>query len=58
MYIIIILYSVLFVYHLPQGIMAVHSPYTGIIDYGQVTKSFAEEFKERGGCVYTGFEVR
>ena len=38
--------------------MAVHSPYTGIIDYGQVTKSFAEEFKERGGCVYTEFEVR
>lgn len=40
-----------------KGVMAVHSPYTGIIDYGQVTKSFAEEFKERGGCVYTEFEV-
>ena len=38
--------------------MAIHSPYTGIIDYSQVTRSYAEEFQKNGGCVYTGFNVQ
>ena len=37
--------------------MAIHSPNTGIIDYAALTLSFAEDFKEAGGHVFTGFEV-
>lgn len=40
-----------------QGLKAIHSPYTGIVDYGQVTQSYAEDFKNRNGNIYTGFNV-
>ena len=40
-----------------QGLMAIHSPNTGIIDYAALTLSFAEDFKAAGGQVFTGFEV-
>ena len=36
---------------------AVHSPHTGIIDYGLVTESYGEFFKQRGGKVFTSFPV-
>ena len=37
--------------------MAIHSPYTGIVDYSRVTNSYAEDFMNRGGQVYTDFKV-
>lgn len=40
-----------------QGLKAVHSPHTGIIDYGLVTRSYGDFFKERGGQVFTNFSV-
>ncbi|XP_019864272.1 PREDICTED: L-2-hydroxyglutarate dehydrogenase, mitochondrial-like [Amphimedon queenslandica] len=40
-----------------KGVMAIHSPNTGIVDYTKVTESYAEEIKERKGTIYTGFEV-
>ena len=36
---------------------AVHSPHTGIIDYGLVTQSYGEFFKKRGGQVFLDFPV-
>ena len=38
--------------------MAIHSPNTGIVDYAQVTRSYAEDFKQTGGEVYTSSEVK
>ena len=38
--------------------MAIHSPYTGIVDYKQVTNSYGKDFQSRGGHVYTGFKVK
>ena len=40
-----------------QGVMAIHSPYTGIVDYSRVTNSYADDFMNRGGQVYTDFKV-
>lgn len=40
-----------------QGLKAVHSPHTGIIDYGVVTNSYADFFRNRGGKVFTDFSV-
>ena len=37
--------------------MAIHSPGTGIVDWGRVTRAYGEDFKELGGHVYTDFEV-
>ena len=37
--------------------MAIHSPNTGIVDYAEVTKSYAEDFKQAGGKVFTSSEV-
>ncbi|XP_045164897.2 L-2-hydroxyglutarate dehydrogenase, mitochondrial-like [Mercenaria mercenaria] len=39
------------------GLKAVHSPHTGIIDYGLVTQSYGDFFKKRGGHIYTDFSV-
>ena len=33
--------------------MAIHSPNTGIVDYAEVTKSYADDFKQAGGKVFT-----
>ena len=41
----------------PQGKMAIHSPFTGILDYAQVARSYAKDFKDAGGDVYTSFEA-
>ncbi|XP_054683765.1 L-2-hydroxyglutarate dehydrogenase, mitochondrial isoform X1 [Grus americana] len=40
-----------------QGLMALDSPYTGIVNYKQVAQSYAEDFQEAGGMILTDFEV-
>ncbi|NXJ83601.1 L2HDH protein, partial [Trogon melanurus] len=40
-----------------RGLMALDSPYTGIVDYKQVAQSYAEDFREAGGTILTDFEV-
>lgn len=37
--------------------MAIHSPNTGVVDFGQVARSFGEDFRQNGGTVITGFQV-
>lgn len=37
--------------------MALDSPYTGIVNYRQVTLAYAEDFQTAGGIVLTEFEV-
>ncbi|KAL4237240.1 L-2-hydroxyglutarate dehydrogenase [Mactra antiquata] len=39
------------------GLKAVHSPHTGIIDYGVVTQSYGEFFEKRGGKIFCNFNV-
>ncbi|ESO94245.1 hypothetical protein LOTGIDRAFT_215736 [Lottia gigantea] len=39
------------------GLKAIHSPHTGIVDWGVVTKHYGESFKKHGGTIYTGFEA-
>lgn len=41
----------------PQGLKAIHSPHTGIIDWGLVTKYYGKQFEKLGGTIYTDFEV-
>jgi 2-hydroxyglutarate dehydrogenase len=40
-----------------EGVMAIHSPYTGIVDYKKVALSYAEDFQKAGGSVFMGYEV-
>jgi len=40
-----------------QGVRAVHSPATGIIDFVQVAEAYARKVKERGGEILTSCEV-
>nr|XP_056707101.1 L-2-hydroxyglutarate dehydrogenase, mitochondrial [Euleptes europaea] len=40
-----------------RGLMALDSPYTGIVNYRQVALSYAEDFQAAGGTVLTDFEV-
>ncbi|KAM6360240.1 L-2-hydroxyglutarate dehydrogenase, mitochondrial isoform 2-T2 [Alca torda] len=40
-----------------KGLMALDSPYTGIVNYKQVAQSYAEDFQEAGGTILTDFEV-
>lgn len=40
-----------------NGRMAIHSPNTGIVDWGRVARSYGEDFKLNGGKIFTGFEV-
>jgi len=39
------------------GLKAIHSPNTGIIDWGEVTKFYGKQFEKMGGKIYTNFEV-
>ncbi|RUS72272.1 hypothetical protein EGW08_019960, partial [Elysia chlorotica] len=39
------------------GLKAIHSPHTGIIDWGLVTKHYGKQFEAQGGKVYTNFNV-
>lgn len=40
-----------------EGVGALHSAHTAIVDYGAVTRAFAEDVQAAGGTVHTGFEV-
>ncbi|XP_064602531.1 L-2-hydroxyglutarate dehydrogenase, mitochondrial-like isoform X2 [Liolophura sinensis] len=40
-----------------RGLKAIHSPHTGIVDYGRVARSYGENFQRLGGDVLTEFEV-
>lgn len=40
-----------------EGIGGLHSPHTAIVDYGAVTRAFAEDIVAAGGTVHTGYEV-
>ncbi|GFO48712.1 L-2-hydroxyglutarate dehydrogenase, mitochondrial [Plakobranchus ocellatus] len=39
------------------GLKAIHSPHTGIIDWGLVTKHYGKQFESQGGRIYTDFNV-
>ena len=41
-----------------QGIKAIHSPHTGIVDWALVTEYYAKDFKAAGGTIFTDFEVK
>jgi len=40
-----------------QGVMALHSPHTGIVDWGLVTEHYGQDFKQCGGDIYLDFNV-
>lgn len=40
-----------------QGEKAIWSPWTGIVDWTIVCKSFAEDFQKMGGDIFLNFEV-
>lgn len=40
-----------------EGLKAIHSPLTGIVDYAVVARSYGEEFRQLGGDIHTNFEV-
>ncbi|EDW55687.1 L-2-hydroxyglutarate dehydrogenase, mitochondrial [Drosophila sechellia] len=40
-----------------QGVMALHSPHTGIVDWGLVTQHYGQDFKQCGGDIYLDFNV-
>ena len=48
---------VLCVLFLFKGLKAIHSPLTGIIDYGLVARTYGEELKKLGGSILTEYEV-
>lgn len=39
------------------GIRAIASPVTGIVDYGEVARSYGDDIREAGGDIYTNREV-
>ncbi|XP_077790558.1 L-2-hydroxyglutarate dehydrogenase, mitochondrial isoform X2 [Podarcis muralis] len=41
-----------------RGLMALDSPYTGIVNYRQVAFAYAKDFQAAGGTVLTDFEVK
>ena len=41
-----------------QGIRALHSPHTGIVDYRVVTESYADNFTRMGGEIIHSFQVK
>lgn len=40
-----------------EGIRALWSPHTGIVDWGLVTRHYGKDFKEKGGVIYNDFLV-
>lgn len=40
-----------------RGVAALHSPATGIVDFGRVAQTLADEVRERGGGIVLGREV-
>ncbi|KAH7637359.1 l-2-hydroxyglutarate dehydrogenase [Dermatophagoides farinae] len=39
------------------GLAAIWSPNTGIVDWGQVNRSYGKDFKDNGGTIFTKFQV-
>lgn len=40
-----------------QGLKALHSPHTGIVDWGLVTQYYGEDIKRSGGHIYLDYNV-
>ncbi|XP_053612356.1 L-2-hydroxyglutarate dehydrogenase, mitochondrial [Plodia interpunctella] len=40
-----------------KGVQALWSPHTGIVSWGEVTRSYVNDFEEKGGNSYLNFEV-
>jgi 2-hydroxyglutarate dehydrogenase len=40
-----------------RGLAALHSPHTGVVDFGAVARAFARDLLEAGGAIATGCEV-
>lgn len=40
-----------------EGLSAILSPNTGILDWAEVARSYGDDFKKAGGDIYTGYEV-
>jgi len=40
-----------------EGVRAIWSPHTGIVDWGRVAKHYGTVFKSRGGTIHTGFQA-
>jgi 2-hydroxyglutarate dehydrogenase len=40
-----------------RGIAALHSPHTGIVDFGAVARAYSEDVREGGGAIVTGCGV-
>ena len=40
-----------------KGKVAIHSPSTGIVDWGRVTRAYGEDLKKMGGHIFTNFKV-
>ena len=41
-----------------RGVSALHSPATGVVDFGRVAEAFAADVEAAGGVIVTGSEVR
>jgi (S)-2-hydroxyglutarate dehydrogenase len=41
-----------------EGVAGLHVPDTGIVDYVQVTQTYAKKVQEKGGAVWTGARLR
>jgi 2-hydroxyglutarate dehydrogenase len=41
-----------------QGVQAIQSPHTGIVDWGEVARSYGDEFQGCGGEIRVNFQVR
>ncbi|KAJ7379936.1 L-2-hydroxyglutarate dehydrogenase, mitochondrial [Desmophyllum pertusum] len=40
-----------------EGVSAILSPNTGIVDWAEVARNYGDDFKKAGGDIYTGYEV-
>ena len=40
-----------------HGVSGLHSPMTGIVDYGEVARAYADEVRQRGGTILLSAEV-
>jgi len=40
-----------------QGLKALWSPHTGIVDWGLVTRYYGKDFEESGGKIHLNFKV-
>lgn len=41
-----------------QGLKAIYSPETGIVDYLEVTKSYASNFEQQNGSIFCNFKAK